>query len=76
MLRDNPGLAENGAQELGWLLYEFLERVAVDEGTKVDTGCGLGSFDLWAKVGGREYYIEVKPSGNQLRVDEDAARVG
>jgi hypothetical protein len=68
-LRDNPHLAENGAQELGWLLYEFLEQTVVDAGTKVDTGCGLGSFDLWAKVNGREYYIEIKPSGNQIAAD-------
>lgn len=59
-LAANPGLVPKGCIEIGYLLCEYLESAVADEGTAVDTGAGLGSFDLWVKVGGEEYYISVK----------------
>lgn len=68
-LAGHPDLAPRGAVEIGYLLHDFLETAVVDAGTSVDTGAGFGSFDLWAQVGGEEFYINVKKSGNQLAKD-------
>lgn len=66
MLAANPNLAPRGATEIGYLLRDFLESAVADADTSVDTGAGLGSFDIWATVDGQEFYINVKKSGNQI----------
>lgn len=59
------GVAEPGLCEIGFLLQDFLENAVADADTCVDKGVGMGSFDLWVKVAGREYYIEIKESNAQ-----------
>lgn len=44
------------------LIREMLSS-QVDEGSSMDTGGGMGQADLWAKFGGREFRITVKPCG-------------
>jgi hypothetical protein len=56
------GIAPRGLCEIGFMLQDFLENAVADAGTAVDKGVGLGSFDLWLKVDGREYYVEIKES--------------
>lgn len=55
-------IAPRGLCEIGFMLQDYLENAVADADTRVDRGVGLGSFDLWVKVGGREYYIEIKES--------------
>jgi hypothetical protein len=35
-------------------------------GEAIDSGLGLGGGDLWFTWEGREYFLHVEPSGNQL----------
>jgi len=37
-----------------------------DEGTDIDSGGMDDNADLWVTVDGREYYINIRPSNNQL----------
>lgn len=37
-----------------------------DEGTKIDSGSGMGSSDIWVTIDGVEWYIEIKKSLKQL----------
>lgn len=37
-----------------------------DEGTGIDSGGGDGDADLWVKVQGVEYYINIRKSNTQL----------
>lgn len=55
-------LAPLGTIEIGFMLQDFLENMVADADTHVDKGFGCGSFDLWVKMGGREYYVEIKES--------------
>ena len=41
-------------------MREWLQAMIVDSETTVDTGAGLGMYDLWAKVNGKEIYICIK----------------
>jgi hypothetical protein len=66
MYRD---IAPPGLCEIGFLLQDFLENMVADADTAVDKGVGLGSFDLWVTVGGREYYLEIKESLKQAAKD-------
>ena len=50
------------------LLCALLKQV-VDSGTSIDTGGGRDSADLWAKIGGVEYYITVRKSNSQIAKD-------
>jgi hypothetical protein len=43
----------------------YLENIK-DHGTSIDTGGGMGSYDLWVKCGGIEWYINVRKSNAQL----------
>lgn len=45
-------------------LRKYLETMK-DEGTEIDSGGLDGEGDLWVKIGGIEYYINIKKSGNQ-----------
>ena len=38
----------------------------VDEGTGIDSGAGNGMADLWATVGGIEYFITIRRSNKAL----------
>lgn len=44
-----------------------------DPGTELDSGSGLGSADFWVTMGGREYYVEIKPSNLQKAKDAKSA---
>lgn len=37
-----------------------------DHGTSMDSGTSARSADLWITIGGIEYFINVRPSNNQL----------
>jgi len=37
-------------------------RSVADEGTHIDTGGGIGSRDLWVKIGGVEFLVQVSVS--------------
>lgn len=41
----------------------------VDQGTSIDSGSGADGADLWATVGGREYYVHIRPSNNTLKAE-------
>lgn len=47
-------------QAVGYMMRDWLQAVIADAGTHVDTGGGMGQFDLWVKVGGKEIYISLK----------------
>lgn len=53
-LKDPPS---NDVFEFGKFLEKTLRR---ETNNPVDTGAGFNQFDLWAKYGGREFYITVK----------------
>ncbi len=55
---ENPPSSD--VQAVGHLMREWLEAMIVDGDTTVDTGAGLGIYDLWAKVNGKEIYICIK----------------
>lgn len=42
---------------------------AISDEQKMDRGLGLGSCDFWIKIAGREWFIEMRPSNNQLAID-------
>lgn len=44
-------------------LIREMMRSQVDEGTSMDGGGGFGSADLWLTIGGREFFVNVKPTG-------------
>lgn len=45
---------------LGHMMRDWLKAVVADAGTAVDTGAGLGSYDLWVKMGGKEVLVQIK----------------
>lgn len=57
---ENP--PPDDAMALGHMMRDWLEAVVVNAGTSVDTGGGFGCYDLWAKVGGSEYFITITKS--------------
>lgn len=70
MLQSFPDLAESGTIALGYMLRDILLHQIADDGTTVDTGAGMGEFDLWVKMDGREYVVTVKPSKQGEADDE------
>ena len=42
-------------------IRDLLESIK-DEGTEIDGGAGLGSADLWIKIGGKEFYLTIGES--------------
>lgn len=74
------GLRKLAAEE-GWKAEHFdvasiiralLKNVA-DEGYGVDSGGGPDAADLWFRLGGVEYYLNVRRSNNQLAKDAAAS---
>jgi hypothetical protein len=55
------------------MLCALLKNV-IDSGTSIDTGGGRDSADLWAKIGGVEYYMTVRKSNNQLASEANHAQ--
>lgn len=49
-------------QALGMLMKHWLETEMSDNGSAVDSGGGMGQYDLWVKFGGEELYISIKQS--------------
>ena len=45
---------------LGYMMRDWLQAAIIDSGTNVDQGAGIGNFDLWAKVGGKDIFINIK----------------
>ena len=41
-----------------------------DAGTEIDTGTGNGNADLWVMVDGIEFYINVRRSNRQLKLEQ------
>jgi hypothetical protein len=52
---------DNGPLSLAHEIRNLLKSV-VDENTGIDSGGGDGMADLWATVGGVEYFITIKRS--------------
>lgn len=50
----------DNTQALGHLMRQWLKGTIADPGTGVDSGGGMGCYDLWVKVGGEEIYICLK----------------
>jgi len=55
-------------QALGHLVCQFLKGVC-DADTEIDTGIGPSEYDLWVKFGGKEHYIVIRHSNNQIAKD-------
>lgn len=47
-------------------LVDLMQGTICDEGKPCDTGAGFGGADIWAWIGGREYFINIRPSKGQL----------
>lgn len=45
-----------------------------DADTDIDTGTGNGSSDLWVMVDGIEFYITVRRSNRQLKLEAPGAK--
>jgi hypothetical protein len=58
------GLAAD-ALSVAHLIMAAIEPLA-DKGTSIDSGCGLCSSDLWIKIGGIEWYLNIRKSNNQI----------
>ena len=54
------------AMMLAQEISKFLQSI-IDQGTSIDSGGGSGDADLWPKIGGVEYYINIRKSNNQLK---------
>lgn len=54
-------------------IHSLLQSIK-DEGSKIDTGFGMDSADLWVTVGGVEFYIQIKRSNFQKCQDMEAAQ--
>lgn len=65
-------IEDGGAYEVMREMCDLLKPM-YDEGTTPDTGAGLGSADMWIKVGGIEYVITVKEQRPTPRPWGDAA---
>lgn len=59
-----------GPQSISTEIREFLKSIK-DEGTQIDSGFGDGHADLWVKVDGVEYLVQIMRSMNQQREDLD-----
>ena len=57
-----PADWDKGPLSLAHELREFLKSI-VDEGTNIDSGGGDGTADLWPKIGGVEYHIQINAKG-------------
>lgn len=55
---ENPPSAD--CMAVGHMMRDWLEDIVADPGSKIDTGGGLGGYDLWVKVGGKELFITIK----------------
>jgi hypothetical protein len=53
---------DKGPLSLAHELRQMLKGI-VDEGTNIDSGGGDGMADVWATIGGREYYISITAKG-------------
>lgn len=51
---------------LGDMMRNWLYTEVSDNGSAVDSGAGSGSYDLWVKFGGKEIYINLRLSNNEL----------
>jgi hypothetical protein len=47
---------------LGYMMRDWLKSSVADGGTSVEQGIGIGYFDLWVKIGGKEIFITIKPT--------------
>lgn len=45
-----------------------------DTGSVIDSGAGMGSADLWPKIDGVEYYVEIRRSNAQQAKDAAGRR--
>jgi hypothetical protein len=61
---DNPPSDNTAA--LGHLMRQWLLGTIADAGTGVDTGGGLGCYDLWVKVGGEEIFISLRSRAGRV----------
>lgn len=50
---------------LGYMMRDWLQSAIVDSNTTVDQGAGIGAFDLWATVGGKNVYINIRLANKQ-----------
>lgn len=57
MMKD-MGLTDD-VQAVGYLMRDWLQNMVSDNGNGVDCGGGMGSFDLWVTVGGKELFITI-----------------
>jgi hypothetical protein len=55
---ENP--PSDNVQALGHMMREWLLNAVADSGTGVDTGGGMGCYDLWVKVGGEEVLVQLR----------------
>jgi hypothetical protein len=60
LIEDSP---TNEVIETGHKLYEFLKTIADENG--VDRGIGFSCYDIWAKIDGKEIFIQIKKSDYQ-----------
>ena len=51
-------------------ISDFLDSIK-DEGTSIDSGGCHGGADLWPKIGGVEFYINIRRSNNQIKKDNE-----
>lgn len=54
-----PSDWDKGPMVLSTEIRNFLKSI-VDEGTSIDSGGGDGVADLWPKIGGVEYHIQIR----------------
>lgn len=62
-----------GAHAIARALQEHLQRSLADPMTSIDLREGEASGAMWARVGGAEYFIMVKPSARQQAQDRRKA---
>jgi hypothetical protein len=60
MLRSVANPPPGDVAALGYMMRDWLQACVADAGTGIDTGGGLGCFDLWVQMGGKEIYICIK----------------
>jgi hypothetical protein len=55
---ENP--PSDNVTALGHLMRQWLLAAIADADTRVDSGGGMGGYDLWVKVGGEEIHVHLK----------------
>lgn len=60
---------DTGARGLSLEIRSMLLASVADHGTSIDSGGGDGDADLWVKVQGVEYYINIRRSNAQIAKD-------